>query len=116
MLTGGERHDLIGFAGVYAQARAVARPVQAIMDRADDTNAIRATIRADRVRSVIPPKATRLTPARYSKAEYRKRNGVERLINRLKHFRRIATRYDKLAATFLASIQLVLTFLLLKNS
>jgi transposase len=43
---------------------------------------------------------------RWTKALYRERNNVERFFNKLKQFRRIATRYDKLGATFMAFIQL----------
>ena len=43
---------------------------------------------------------------RWTKALYRERNQVERFFNKLKQFRRIATRYDKLGATFLAFLQL----------
>ncbi|MBI1348005.1 transposase [bacterium] len=47
---------------------------------------------------------------------YRQQNRVERLLNKLKQFRGIATRYDKLAASFLASIKTVLTFIKLRRS
>lgn len=43
---------------------------------------------------------------RWTKALYRERNNVERFFNRLKQFRRIATRYDKLGANFMAFVQL----------
>ena len=54
----------------------------------------------------IPNKSNRRKRFRWTKAIYRERNHVERFFNRLKQFRRIATRYDKLGATFLAFIQL----------
>jgi putative transposase len=56
---------------------------------------------------VIPPKANRKIPRRCDFALYRERNLVERFFNKLKQFRAIATRYDKLAQNFLAAIQLV---------
>ena len=54
----------------------------------------------------IPNRANRKKKFRWKKAIYRQRNLVERFFNKLKQFRRIATRYDKLGATFFAFIQL----------
>ena len=56
---------------------------------------------------VIPPKANRLVKRETDFALYRERNLVERFFCKLKGFRAIATRYDKLASTFLAAVQLV---------
>ena len=58
----------------------------------------------------MPPKRNRRAPWRYDRLLYRGRNEVERLFRRLKRFRRIATRYDKLDAVFLAFIHLALAF------
>jgi transposase len=54
----------------------------------------------------IPPKSNRRWKPCFSKRLYRERNLIERFFSKLKHFRRVATRYDKLAANFLAMIQL----------
>ncbi len=54
----------------------------------------------------IPPKANRRDPVCFSKHLYKARNLVERFFNRIKQFRRIATRYDKLAENFLAAVKL----------
>ena len=54
----------------------------------------------------IPPKSNRRWKPCFSKRLYRERNLIERFFSKLKHFRRIATRYDKLAANFLAMAQL----------
>src|SRR5205809_670398 len=62
---------------------------------------------------VIPPKTNRKTPRPCDFALYCERNLVERFFNRLKHFRAIATRYDKLARNFLAGVQLVSAIILL---
>ena len=56
--------------------------------------------------AVIPPRPNRLQPPRLDPLAYRDRNQVERLINRLKQFRRVATRYDKLADSYAAFVQL----------
>src|ERR1019366_4435253 len=62
---------------------------------------------------VIPPKANRKTPRACDFALYCERNLVERFFNQLKHFRAIATRYDKLARNFLAGVQLAAAMILL---
>lgn len=54
----------------------------------------------------IPNRSNRRKKYRWKKALYRERNRVERFFNKLKNFRRIATRYDKLGANFFAFIQL----------
>jgi transposase len=60
-----------------------------------------------------PPKANRKTPRTCDFALYCERNLVERFFNKLKHFRAIATRYDKLARNFLAGVQLACAIILL---
>ena len=64
--------------------------------------------------AVIPPKTSRKDQRYYDKDLYKERNKIERLFNRLKQFRRIATRYDKLALSFLSFIHIAASFLLLK--
>ena len=56
--------------------------------------------------SRIPPKSNRRWKPCFSKRLYRERNLIERFFSKLKHFRRVATRYDKLATNFLAMVQL----------
>ncbi len=70
----------------------------------------------DGIEAVIPPINTRSKQLPYDKERYRRRNRIERFFHKLKQFRRLATRYDKLARTFLAALHLVAAFLLLKNS
>jgi transposase len=60
---------------------------------------------------VIPPKANRKNPRETDFALYRERNLVERFFNALKQYRGIATRYDKLANTFLTGVLLVCVIL-----
>ena len=66
-------------------------------DRACDRDAIRAQIAKANKEAVIPPRSNRLDPPAYDNEKYKGRNQVERLSNRWKHFRTVATRYDKLA-------------------
>lgn len=76
-------------------------------DKAYDAAALRQSIRDAGAKAVIPPRANRREPIRWSKAIYRHRNLVERFFCRIKHFRRIATRYDKLAERFASFVCLV---------
>ena len=73
-------------------------------DRAYDSDAIRAMLAAANKEAVIPPRSNRVDPPGYDREKYKQRSRVERLFNRLKHFRAVATRYDKLAAMFLGGI------------
>lgn len=75
-------------------------------DRAYDTNAIRKQIEDQGAVPNIPPKRTRLWKSCFSPVLYRDRNAIERMFCRLKDYRRIATRYDKLAANFLSAVYL----------
>ena len=57
---------------------------------------------------VVPPKSNRLEPWEYDREMYKRRNEVERLFRRLKGFRRVFSRFDKLDVMFIASIQFAL--------
>lgn len=83
-----------------------------IADRGNDSNAIRAAIQAQGAEVVIPATRSRKAPIPYDREAYRTRNLVERLWCRLKDWRRIATRYDKLATNYMAGVFLAasLTF------
>ena len=77
-----------------------------ITDRGYDSKAMRRAVEARGARSVIPPKVDRRWKPPCSRTVYRGRNTIERILGRLKDFRRIATRYDKLGANFLAAVHL----------
>jgi transposase len=85
---------------------AVIRPdaqIQAVCaDRAYDTDALRAQLAAAPApkQAVIPSRANRRVPYAYDQERYRQRNRIERLVGRLKQFRAVATRYDKLDGMF----------------
>ena len=53
---------------------------------------------------VIPSKSNRKNPRNFDKVLYRERNLIERMFNKIKNFRRVATRYDKTAAAYLAFV------------
>ncbi len=73
-----------------------------VADRAYDANSLRQLLAEQRTKAVIPSTANRKQPIPYNKTIYRQRNLIERMFARLKDFRRVATRYDKLARNFLA--------------
>ena len=77
-----------------------------IADKGYDADRVRKHIRAQGAIPNIPNKSNRKKRYRWKKSIYRERNQVERFFNKLKNFRRIATRYDKLGATFNAFVQL----------
>ena len=78
-------------------------------DKAYDTDAVRRKIESKGAAPNIPPKINRRWKPCYSPVLYRQRNAIERMFGRLKDFRRIATRYDRLAQNFLAAVCLVAT-------
>jgi transposase len=82
-------------------------PEALLADKAYDANALIDALEERGITPIIPPKANRLLKRHTDFALYRERNLVERFFAKPKGFRAIATRYDKLASTFLAAIQLV---------
>ena len=77
-----------------------------IGDKGYDSQAIRADLKARGIRPVIPPRANHRHPPRYNKRLYRRRSAIECMIGHLKANRAIATRYDKLAESFLGMLDL----------
>ena len=75
-----------------------------VADKGYDADALRRTIRDVGAVPVIPGRRTRTTPIRYDRTRYKERHLIENAFCRLKDFRRIATRYDKLAANFLSAV------------
>ncbi len=75
-------------------------------DRAYDSNLLRETLAARGAWANVKPMPHRLDPPAFSSFLYRYRNLVERYFNKLKHFRAVATRYDKLPENYLASVKL----------
>ena len=83
------------------------KPDALLADKGYDSDAFVATLEERAITPVIPPKANRKQPRPTDFALYRERNLVERFFGKLKQYRAIATRYDKLASTFLAAVALV---------
>ena len=78
-----------------------------IADKGYDSDALLEALQERQIAAVIPPKANRKAPRQTDFALYRERNLVERFFNKIKHYRAIATRYDKLANTYMAGVMLV---------
>ena len=78
---------------------AAARPNRLIADKAYDADSLRSWLKIRRIQAVIPSTTTRTVPYPLDRAVYRRRNLIERLFCRLKNWRRLATRYDRLAET-----------------
>jgi transposase len=78
-------------------------PGHVIADKAYDTNKFRAYL-AFRANAVIPTLGSRKEPIPYDEHRYKERHLVECFINKIKHFRRVATRYDKTVASFLGFV------------
>ena len=101
ILTPGQTHDLVGAGALLAR---IPTPKQLIADRAYDARKLRDWLAERGCEAVIPPNPTRKRPHSYDAKAYRTRNLIERMFCRLKDFRRIATRYDKYAANYLAGV------------
>jgi len=98
-----------GQAGDAPQAPALLDGFKAkhvLADKAYDSNAIREIIEAAGAAAVIPCNPTRKRLIPYDFEIYKARNRIERCFNKLKHYRRIATRYDRRDIYFLAFIQI----------
>jgi transposase len=110
MLTPGQRHEatqapalVAGFAAEWV-----------IADTAFDSDAFRARLAEQRVGTVIPANKSRSQLIPHDKHLYRERHLVECFISKIKHFRRIATRYEKTARNFLAMISLACAMIWLR--
>jgi len=102
MLTAGQRHD-----NLTAKALLEGFKAEAVLaDRAYDNNDLRKTIADMDAEAVIPSTRSRKVPIPHDQAIYKLRNRIERCFNKLKHFRRLATRYDRRADYFLAFVHI----------
>ena len=100
----------------HAQALIEGFKADAVLDdKAYDANALLEYLAQHNIQAVIPPKASRVEQREYDrhmyKDRYKDRNLVERLFARLKQFRRIATRYKKLAHNFFGMVSLACAYI-----
>ena len=109
-LSGGQAHD--GPEG-RALLESWADPVEdvpMVMDRAYEGDKTRQLVSDLRMTPVVPPKANRKNPWDLDEETYKRRNEVERLFGRLKRWRRVYTRYDKLDVMYSAFVSLALIY------
>ena len=100
LLTPGNINDIAMAPALLSEA---GRPIRRVLgDKGYDANSLRDLLAAQRTIAVIPSTASRKVPIPHDARAYRQRNLVERMCCRLKDYRRVATRYDKLARNFLA--------------
>ncbi len=100
-LAAGPRHDLYAIEPL----RPCVRRHRAVADKGFDADTFRARLCRQRTRVCIPPKRTRRWPVAFHRGYYRQRHKVENFFCRIKRYRRISTRYDKLATVFLGFVQ-----------
>ena len=81
-------------------------PKRLLADKAYDADSLRNWLKRARIKAVIPSTAARRTPYPLDRKAYRRRNVIERMFCKLKNWRRIATRYDRLAQNYLSALAL----------
>jgi transposase len=102
ILTAGQRGDILMAPALLDGFKAKA----VLADKAYDSNALRQLIADSGAEAVIPSNRSRKILIPHDEVAYKDRNRIERCFNKLKHFRRFATRYDRRTVHFLAFIHL----------
>ena len=107
-LSPGQAHDAPEGRRLFSSLGSTSRPVHLLMDRAYEGNETRQLALDLGFVPVVPPMKTRIEPWEYDREMYKRRNEVERLFRRLKGYRRIFSRFEKLDLMFLGFISFVL--------
>ncbi len=107
LLTPGQAADITQAPALIADFE----PEMVIADKAYDADPLVQSILEQGADAVIPPRSNRHEQRDYDRHWYKDRNLVERFFNRIKQFRRIATRYEKLVRNFLGMITLVCSYI-----
>ena len=110
ILTGGQVHDVTQASALLANIE----PEAVLADKAYDADALLLCIAEKQAKAVIPPKSNRKVKHAFDRHHYRNRNVIERFFASIKQFRRVATRYDKLASRFMSFVLLAASMLWLK--
>lgn len=108
IVTNGSAHD--STQAIPLMKNIIKRGVRVLCDKAYDSAKILAYIAYNRSISCIPPRKNKTYPQKYNKKAYKNRNQIERFFNRIKNFRRVATRYDKLPSSFLSFVYIASIF------
>lgn len=119
LVTAGERHDQTMFEPLLergqvrreGRGRPRQRPGRIVGDTGYSSRHIRHWLRRHGIRHTIPHKRTECQRGPFDRGVYHERNRAERLINRLKQYRRVATRYEKCAANYLAMVTIAAVLL-----
>ena len=114
LVSGGERHESRYVAALLergavkrpGRGRPRLRPERVVGDKGYSYPHLRRYLRQRGIGAVIPTRSDQPRRRQFDRAAYRTRNRVDRLFNRLKQFRRVATRYEKRAANYLAMLTL----------
>ena len=112
-MTGGEAHEVKGYDALMELHDI--NPDRLLGDKGYDSDDIRYDLAERGIEPVIPPRSNRKTPIEYDREAYKRRNLIERCVNRLKQFRRIATRYEKTARAYLSMLCLAAARLWIKT-
>ena len=107
-LSPGQAHDAPEGRALLGRLGAPSRPLHLVMDRAYEGNETRQLALDLGYMPVVPPLSTRIEPWEYDRQMYKRRNEVERLFRRLKGFRRIFSRFEKLDVIFIGFISFAL--------
>lgn len=103
-LTAGQRHESPQAIPLLEQGLERMWPEAVAGDKGYSASALRTWLGAREIEAVIPYREDELGEHAYDREAYRERPVIERAINRLKRYRRVATRYDKLASSYLAMV------------
>ncbi len=107
VLTGGQRADVKASLDLMGAMK----PERVIADKAYDADWLLHYLDSEGIEAVIPPKRSRLQQRDMDYIAYKQRNVIERTINKLKQYRKIATRYEKTTLSFLSLSLLAATFI-----
>jgi transposase len=110
LLTGGERHDLTQAVALITDFEFT----RLLADRGYDADDFLQLLAQKAIEAVIPPRKNRKTPREYDKHIYKERHLVECFMNKIKHYRRIFSRFEKLAKRFLSFLNFVGTLIWLR--
>jgi len=108
-LSPGQAHDAAEGRKLLGTLAPMSSSLPLLMDRAYEGDEMRRSVQELGFVPVVPPKKNRKQPWDYDRRLYRRRNEIERLFRRLKGYRRIASRFDKLDVMFLAFVHFALT-------
>ena len=104
IITAGNVNDSIK--AVELLRNIIRKGIRILADKGYDAAKILAYIQYWQAIACIPPRKNKTYPQKYNKTLYKNRNQIERFFQRLKNFRRVATRYDKLPSSFLSFVHI----------